>query len=349
MDRRQAAGYHFSDGRRDERRRAPAVPAVPVMERSGGRLIVDNPAAPTLPQPSPVAAVAASRVARGSVHAYYALTKPGITRMVLVTTAAGFYLAAAHALDVLLLLHTLIGTALAASGCSALNQAVEWRADARMPRTAGRPVPSGRLSPRSALIFSTVLSAAGLFYLLAFVNGLTAALVALSITSYIFVYTPLKRRTWHATTIGAVPGALPILAGWTAAGNAIDVHGLGLFAVLFLWQIPHFFALAWIYRDDYRAGGFRLLPWNDPDGRRLGRQAFGYAALLLPVSLAPVALGMLGTPYLMGAAALGAAFLALALGLALRRTQARAWRLFFGSIVYLPALLLLMVLDRVLA
>lgn len=312
-------------------------------------MIVENPPVAAASHGSAVPVSTPAAVAgRVRVRACYELTKPGITRMVLVTTAAGFYLASLGHIDFVLLLHTLIGTALAAGGCNALNQVAERHADARMRRTARRPLPSGRLSASEALLFATAFAIAGLLYLLVLVNGLTAALVALSITSYVFVYTPLKQRTWHATTLGAVPGALPILAGWTAAGGGIDAGGLGLFAILFFWQLPHFYALAWIYRDDYRAGGFRLLPHGDPTGRRLAAQVLLHGSLLVPVSLVPAWLGLTGSFYLGGAVALGLAYLALGTQLARHRTEQRAWRLFYGSITYLPALLILMVVDKTL-
>jgi heme o synthase len=318
-------------------------------------LIVENPTAPGGLPPGAVTVPAAGAArapdhteGRASAHAWLELTKPGITRMVLVTTAAGFYMASlAGAFDLVALLHTLLGTALAASGCNALNQVAERHNDARMPRTAQRPLPTGRLGYQAALVYATGLAVTGLLYLLVFVNGPTATLVALSISSYVLVYTPLKQRSWHATVVGALPGALPILAGWTAAGGAIDAGGGALFAILFLWQMPHFFALAWIYRDDYHRGGFRLLPWGDPGGRLLAVQVVAYGVALIPASLLPTWLGMTGALYLWGALLLGGAFLALGVALALRRTEQRAWRLFYGSIAYLPALLLLMVLDKV--
>jgi heme o synthase len=311
-------------------------------------MIVENPpvAAAAGGSAVPVSAALPSAGWRTRARAFYELTKPGITRMVLVTTAAGFYLATFGRIDLPLLLHTLIGTTLAASGCNALNQVAERHADARMPRTARRPLPSGRLQPGEALVFATALAIAGLLYLMTLVNVLTAALVALSISSYVFLYTPLKQRSWHATIVGAVPGALPILAGWTAAGGIIDAAGLGLFAILFFWQMPHFYALAWIYREDYRSGGFRLLPFGDGGDQRLAGQVVLHGALLLLASLVPAALGMTGSFYLFGALVLGLGFFALGAALAQRRSEARAWRLFFGSIVYLPALLLLMVLDK---
>jgi heme o synthase len=283
------------------------------------------------------------------VGGYIELTKPGIVRMVLITAGAGFFLAAGTGLDFLLLLHTLFGMGLVASGSCGLNQYVEHAADALMNRTAGRPIPSGRITPRDALLFSGALSAFGLVHLVAFVNVITAALVALTLASYVFVYTPLKRFTWLATPVGAVPGALPILAGWTAAGGQLDAVGAALFGILFLWQMPHFYALAWIYRADYARGGFRLITAIDATGRRTGRQIVGFAAALLVVSILPAVLGLSGPVYLVSAAILGATFLGLGIAMAVRRDDRRAMRLFLGSVVYLPLLLLMMVIDRLIA
>lgn len=284
---------------------------------------------------------------RERVAAFVELTKPGIVRMVVLTAGAGFLLATAsgHPLDGVLLLHTLFGMALAASGACGLNEYVEWEADARMRRTAGRPVPSGRMRPRSALYFSSLLVAAGLLHLRIFVDPVTTALVALTVVSYVLIYTPLKRRTWLATLVGAVPGALPILAGWTAGGGGMRAPGFTLFAILFLWQMPHFYALAWLYREDYRRGGFRMLSTLDPDGARTARQILLFMLALLPVSILPTVLGLTGAIYTTAALALGAAFLGLGAAMALRRDDRRALRLFLGSVAYLPLLLLVMVLD----
>jgi heme o synthase len=298
--------------------------------------------------------LAAEREAAGSTRAalleraraYVELTKPGITRMVLLTTAVGFYLGSAGGLDLGLLLHTLFGTALVASGSGALNQWVEREADGRMRRTARRPLPSGRVPGGAALAFATALAVAGVAHLLVFVNATTALVVSLTLLSYVFVYTPLKRRTWLATVVGAVPGALPIVAGWTGAGAAPDARMLALFGVLFLWQMPHFYALAWIYREDYVRGGFRMLTASDPRGTRTVRQVLLYTIGLIGVSLLPYGLGMAGPAYAVGAALLGGGFLALGGALARERTERRAWKLFFGSILYLPALLVLLVLSK---
>jgi heme o synthase len=285
----------------------------------------------------------------GRVGPFVELTKPGIVRMVLVTSGTGFFMASAlgHPLNVWLMLHTLLGIGLAASGACGLNEYAEWPEDGRMRRTADRPVPSGRMTPRTALWFSTALVLAGLGHLQVYVGSLTAALVALTVVTYVLIYTPLKKHTWTATLVGAVPGALPILAGWTAGGGGLSAPGLALFGILFIWQMPHFYALAWIYREDYARGGFRMLTTLDPDGRRTGRQIVFFGTVLVPVSVLPSVLGLTGGLYLAGAIALGLGFLGLGIAMALERSDRRAMRLFLGSIAYLPLLLLLMVTERV--
>jgi len=282
------------------------------------------------------------------IAAYIELTKPGIVRMVLLTAGAGFFMASTlgHPLDLVLMLHSLFGIGLAASGACGLNQYVEWPADARMRRTSSRPVPSHRISPRGALLFSSGLVFAGLIHLQLFVDSLTAALVALTVVSYVFVYTPMKRHTWFATIVGAVPGALPILAGWTAGGGGMSAPGFALFAILFLWQMPHFYALAWIYRHDYDRGGFRLLTSADPTGSRTTRQILLFTVLLLAASVVPTPLGLTGGIYLASAVVLGVLFVALGIAMLVRRDDRRAMRLFIGSVLYLPLLLAVMVIDR---
>jgi protoheme IX farnesyltransferase len=268
---------------------------------------------------------------------------------VLLTAAAGFYLGAAGSIHLPLLLHTLVGTALVAAGTNAFNQLRERDADARMERTRGRPLPSGRLSPRAAGVFAGVISAVGVVYLGCAVNLLTAGLAALTLASYVLLYTPLKRRTSLNTLIGAVPGALPIVGGWTAAGGALGPAVLALFWILFLWQLPHFLALAWIYREDYRRGGFVMLSLEDPEGRATGLMAVLYAAALVPVSLLPTFVGVTGRFYFIGALLLGLVYVAASAGMLRVATAPRAWRVFLASIIYLPALLTLMVLDKVVA
>lgn len=280
-------------------------------------------------------------------RAFYDLTKPGITRLVLVTTAAGFYLATKGAIDLGLLLHTLFGTALVSSGTNALNQWWERDADANMRRTAHRPLPSGRLTSSEAFYFAWGISIVGLIYLSIFVNIATAVVVALSLSSYVFVYTPLKRKTWVSTLIGAVPGALPILAGWTASGQPVGAAGAwALFAIMFAWQMPHFYALAWIYREDYGKAGFRMLTVVDGTGARAARHTTLFTAVLIPISVLPTLLGIAGRIYFVGAIALGLAFLLLTTGMLRKPNERVAWRIFTGSIVYLPLLLLLMVVDK---
>jgi heme o synthase len=290
--------------------------------------------------------VADARTVGQRIGAYVELTKPGIVRMVLITAAAGFFMGSAPALDVLLLLHTLFGMGLVACGACALNEYVERDADARMQRTALRPIPSGRIEPRVALRFAVALAALGLLHLITFVGVAAALIVGITLASYIFVYTPLKRRTWIATLIGAVPGALPILAGSVAATGHVTPIGLALFGILFLWQMPHFYSLAWLYRDDYARGGFRLLTIDDPTGARTGRQIVLFGCALFVVSLLPALLGPSGVLYLAAAIVLGGAFVGLGVALAVRRDERRALRLFLGSVAYLPLLLFLMVVDR---
>lgn len=278
-----------------------------------------------------------------SVAAYWELTKPGITRLVVLTAAAGFLLGARDGVDPVLLAHALLGTALVAGGTNALNQWWERDADGRMNRTRGRPLPAGLLRPGDALAFAIIIAITGIVWLAAFVNTLTAGLAAISLASYVFAYTPLKRRTPLALFVGAVPGALPILGGWTAAGAGLTVPGWVLFGILFLWQLPHFLALGWLYRDDYLAGGFAMLSRGDHDGRMTARQALLFAAALVVVSLVPVRVGLAGTPYLVGAAALGLALLGWSAEMVRHPSPARARRLFLASVLYLPTLLLLLV------
>ena len=277
--------------------------------------------------------------------AYLELTKPRITWLVVFTAGAGF-LAAAPVSNVVGLVHTLLGTAFVAGGTNALNQWWERDVDGRMRRTCRRPLPSGRLSARPALVFGVSIAAIGLAELLVFANLLTAALAALTLTSYVLVYTPLKRRTPLATLVGAVPGALPILGGWTAATGAVAPAAWALFGTLFLWQMPHFYALAWLYRDDYRRGGLAMISVFDADGRRTGRGALCYAAALVGVSVLPAAIGTAGGWYAAAALALGAWLLGAGAAFA-RHPEVRAARgLLLTSVIYLPLLLAFLVVDR---
>jgi protoheme IX farnesyltransferase len=275
------------------------------------------------------------------------LAKARLTFLVLLTTLVGFYLGYRGPVDYLKMAHLLLGTALVAAGASALNQWLERDYDARMRRTQGRPLPSGRLQPQTVLIIGGLASATGLIYLATAVNLLTSVLGAATLFSYLFVYTPLKRVTWLNTAIGAVPGALPPLMGWTAARNELSVEGWTLFAMLAFWQLPHFLAIAWIYREDYARAGFKMLPVIDPEGHRTGRQAVSHTLGLLPISLGPFVLGLTGPVYLAGATVLGLVFLWFAIQFARELSTARARQLFFVSILYLPLLLAVMVLDKI--
>jgi protoheme IX farnesyltransferase len=273
------------------------------------------------------------------------LTKPRITSLVLVTAAVGYAVGGLGDFSVSRFLLFMAGTALLCAGASALNQFYERDTDARMVRTSRRPLPAGRMRPEEALVFGLALSGAGLA-LLVFVNPLTLLLGALSLASYVLAYTPLKRVTSLCTVVGAVPGALPPLMGWAAARGSLGAAGWGLFAILFLWQLPHFLAIGWLYREDYARGGFPMLAVTDRDGSSTGRQAVLYATALLPVTLAAGLLAAAGKGYLWGALVLGVAFLACALLFAWDRSTTAARRLFFASILYLPLVLGLMVFDR---
>ena len=275
------------------------------------------------------------------------LVKARLTTLVLLTTLVGFYLGWRGAMNYALMLNALAATALVASGASALNQLLERDYDAKMRRTQGRPLPSGRLQPTTVMIFGGVCSVAGLVYLALAVNLLTSVLGAVTLVSYLFIYTPLKRVTWLNTAIGAVPGAFPPLMGWTAARGELSGEGWALFAILFFWQLPHFFAIAWIYRDEYAKAGFKMLPGIDPEGRRTAQQAVSNTLALLAVSLFPFVFKMAGPAYLAGAIVLGAGFLWCAIQFSRQLALTHARQLFFASIIYLPLLLALMVWDKV--
>ena len=293
-----------------------------------------------------IPASSALTVSAGSRAADFAeLAKPRITSLVLVTAAVGFAVGGQGSIDWLAFFVFMAGTALLCGGASALNQYLERDADALMERTRRRPIPGGRIRPEEALVFGLALSAAGLA-VLAFVNPLTLALGAASLVSYVLAYTPLKRVTSLCTVVGAVPGALPPLMGWAASRGSLGAAGWGLFAILFLWQLPHFLAIGWLYRDDYARGGFPMLAVTDRDGASTGRQAVLYATALLPVTLAAGLLASAGAGYLWGGLVLGLGFLACAAAFAWKRTVGSARRLFLASVLYLPLLLGLMVFDR---
>ena len=249
--------------------------------------------------------------------------------------------------DAIRVVGTVVGTALVAGGASAVNQVIERVPDSLMRRTRMRPVPDGRLQPFESLAFGMALSVLGLAVLAAAVNPLSAAVALTTLLTYALVYTPLKRRSSFATVIGAIPGALPPVIGWAAARNSLSQGAWVLFAIVFLWQLPHFLAIAWIYREDYARAGFPMLPVIEPDGRSTARQAVFYCAALVPVSLAPTLLGMTSTVYFIAALGLGLLFLGLTLRFARTRTLEDARRLFFGSIIYLPILWIAMIAGRV--
>ncbi len=274
------------------------------------------------------------------------LTKPRVNLLVVATTIAGFYMAAGREGSLVALVAAAFGTALVSGGAAAFNQIAERDTDALMRRTRHRPVAAGRLPVVEATVFAFALVTAGLVYLRAAAGPLAAGVAALTAAWYALLYTPLKRRTSFATVVGAVPGALPPVIGWAAARGAIDPATGVLFAIVFLWQLPHFLAIAWLYRDDYARAGLPVLPVVEPDGRSTARQAVGYAAALVPVSLAPTALGLSGAGYFVGAAVLGVMFLLLAMRFAAHRTEAAARSLFVGSVLYLPLLWILMVVGR---
>ena len=295
---------------------------------------------------TPDGTLLASIAARGRTGDYVALAKPRLNMLVVATTLAGYYMAGPARAGWMVLVHTLAGTTLVAIGASAFNQLMEIEADGLMRRTRMRPLPTGRLTPRQARIFAIVLSLSGIVELALGVNLLASGVATMTLVTYTVFYTPLKRRTSLATVVGGIPGALPPMIGWAAVRNSLSIEAWILFGIVFLWQMPHFLAIAWMYREDYKRAGFPLLPVVEPDGASTGRQALIYAAALLPLSLAPTVVAMTGNVYLAGAGIMSALFLSLAARFAWDRTTASARRLFVGSIAYLPLLWILMVLNR---
>ncbi|MBN2317544.1 MAG: protoheme IX farnesyltransferase [Acidobacteria bacterium] len=275
------------------------------------------------------------------------LTKPKITSLVLFTTFVGFYTGIDGPIPFLLLFHTLAGTALMAGGAGAFNMYIERQLDVLMKRTALRPLAAGRLQPGSALIFALAISISGFIYLYVQVNHLTSMLSAIIFAGYLILYTPLKTKTWVCTFIGAVPGALPAVLGWTAAKNAISYEPWILFAIVFLWQMPHFYAIGWMHREDYKRAGFSLLPAIDCSGRRLSRQALLFIALLVMVTTLPYVFGTAGIVYMIGAAAAGITFLAFGWRFARSLTTGSARLLFIASALYLPLLMIFLILNKI--
>ena len=287
-----------------------------------------------------------TKMARARPVADFAeLVKARLTLLVLLTTAVGFYLAA-DSVSYGALFHVVFGTALAAAGAAALNQWWEWRLDALMQRTKMRPVPAGRMLARDAVVVGSVLSAAGVVYLAVATNLLAAIIAAATIVIYIFGYTPLKRITTTNTLVGAIPGALPPLIGWAAARNDLSLPAWCLFAILFCWQMPHFYAIAWMFREDYARAGFRMLSTLDEHGLRSGRQSVLFAFLFLCASTTPGLLGITSHTLLPLALAIGGVFVLLALRFYLRKDVPDARRLFIGSVICLPALLAALVFTK---
>lgn len=297
-------------------------------------------------QAAPYGAAADRTASRGRAADFLALTKPRLNSLVLVTSAAAYYLADGHRLPWTHLLHTMLGTAWVAAGASALNQVWERHTDSQMRRTRRRPLPDARLHPQDALWFGIGLAAIGIAQLTWFVNPLTAAVAAMTLVSYVLLYTPLKLRTSLSTIVGAIPGALPAVIGWAAATNSLSAGGWVLFGIVFIWQMPHFLAIAWMFRDDYASAGIPLLPVIEPDGRATGRQTVLYAAALLPFSLLPTAVGMASAYSLVGGLTLGAILLFLSIEFASSRSMASAKRLFYGTLLYLPLLWIVLLVDH---
>ena len=278
---------------------------------------------------------------------FFELAKPRIVLMVLVTAFVGFYVGSEKIPDYLRLLQMLFGTALAAGGTLALNQFVERDTDAMMQRTRRRPLPDGRVQPREALWFGALITMAGLVYLALAVNLQSAWVTALITLSYLLLYTPMKRKSSLCMLVGAVPGALPPVIGWVAARSDFKVDAWVLFAIMFLWQVPHTLAIARLYREDFAKAGIQFLPVIDPEGASTNRQIISHCAALLAVSLLPTLLGLAGAVYFTVAFVLGVGFLASGISLAMESTPSGARRLLFASLIYLPVLLLVMALDRV--
>ena len=277
---------------------------------------------------------------------FVALTKPRLNLLVIATAAAGFYLGSRDGVDYPRFVNTVVGTALVAGGASALNQLFERRVDGLMRRTRTRPLPGGRVHPVEVGWFALLLSVAGLLLLGLGATWMAALVALVTLVTYVAAYTPLKLRTSFATVVGAIPGALPPMIGWAGATGGLSREAWVLFSIVFLWQMPHFLAIAWLFRDDYARAGFPMLPVVEPDGRSTARQVMAYTGALLPVSLTPTAIGLASELYFVGAFVLGLVFMWLALGFARRRTDRDARLLFIGSITYLPLIWILMIAAR---
>lgn len=308
---------------------------------------IASPASPRLVETPIEPALAVPRQDEGILSAYITLTKPRIAVLVLLTVAVGYGLGARGRGDLAGWIGVLLGTGLVAGGASAWNQVIERRSDARMRRTAARPLPGGRLAMLPAALFATALPIAGLALLLALTTPAAAIVALTTFLLYVAVYTPLKPVTTLNTAIGAVPGALPPVIGWAAATGSVGIEAAALFLIVFLWQFPHFLAIAWIYRDDYARAGLRMLPCVDPQGTITGRQAVGYALTLIPGGLLPAVIGLAGPCYFLGALLLGLFYLAYAARFWFDVSDSSARGLLRASFVYLPTVLLLLVLNPI--
>jgi len=290
---------------------------------------------------------AALKLEKSKLADYWDLTKPGITFLVVITALAAFYIASYGSPEIVLLIHALLGIAFISGGGGALNHYIEREQDVVMNRTRNRPIPAGRVHPVEALIFGLGLSVTGIVYLFITVNNVTAILGALTLIGYIAVYTPLKKVSPHSTIIGAFPGAMPPVLGWTAVTGGISVEAVLLFAIVFFWQMPHFLGIAWMYRKDYERGGFPMLPVAQPDGKSTFRMITIYCTGLIPVSLFPTILGLAGYIYFFTALVCGIAFLYFAVRLALEPSNMNAKYLVLASVFHLPVVMTFLMIDAV--
>jgi protoheme IX farnesyltransferase len=332
----------FQDGVAADVSRRSLQPNISAPADVGVCVLSASPATAAVSELTPTTAIA-----KGWLAVYADLFKARLTSLVLLTTMVGFYVGFRGPVDYGLLCRTLLGTALLAGGAAALNQLLEREYDGKMRRTQDRPLPSGRLQPQTVMMVGCGTAAIGLICLMLSVNLTTGLVGALSLVCYLFVYTPLKRVTWLNTLAGAIPGALPPLMGWTAARGGLSSEGLALFAIQACWQVPHFMAIAWIYREEYARAGFKMLPVLDPEGRRTGRQALGFALTLLLVSVFPFLFHLAGPIYLVSALVFGLLFIWFAFQFVRDSSVARARQLFYASLLYLPLLLAVMVLDKI--
>lgn len=314
---------------------------------AGGTPSAPRPPSATDPTATEKVSPPGGPAAPGRLASFYELTKPGIAVYVALTAGVCYYVGAAGAADWVVALHTLLGTVVGTAGALALNQYMEREVDARMYRTRTRPLPSGRLEPREALVFGTGLLAVGVAYLAVLVGLLPAVLTAASAAAYLWLYTPLKSRSYLATLVGAIPGAFPALIGWTAATGRISLGGMILFGIAFLWQLPHVLGLAWLLKEDYERAGFFMTPPSDASGGRIGKHMVYHSISLLLLSVMPTLVGLTGWIYLLGAIVLGLVMLWVTGSAAADMTRRRARRVFLYSLLYQPALLALLLVDTV--